>query len=96
MRLCHLLSCRRGWPESANTWEPYENLASVPDVVDAFEQRFLSFFVVCICDFLVIFTKSVYFDYLEEWHPAEVKRLGNARANLEAPVRPRGTSLLQL
>ncbi|KAL8155223.1 chromo domain-containing protein LHP1-like [Apium graveolens] len=29
----------RGWPESANTWEPYENLASVPDVVDAFEQR---------------------------------------------------------
>ncbi|KAK1401373.1 Chromo domain-containing protein [Heracleum sosnowskyi] len=32
----------RGWPESANTWEPYENLASVPDVVDAFEQRMQS------------------------------------------------------
>lgn len=53
MRLCHLLSCRRGWPESANTWEPYENLASVPDVVDAFEQRFLSSFVLCICVFVI-------------------------------------------
>ncbi|KAL1802512.1 hypothetical protein DCAR_0934071 [Daucus carota subsp. sativus] len=29
----------RGWPESANTWEPVEHLEAVPDVVDAFEQR---------------------------------------------------------
>lgn len=32
----------RGWPESANTWEPYENLEYVADVVDAFEQRMQS------------------------------------------------------
>ncbi|XP_031092908.1 uncharacterized protein LOC115997487 [Ipomoea triloba] len=29
----------RGWPESANTWEPHENLSSCPDVVTAFEKR---------------------------------------------------------
>ncbi|XP_019159615.1 PREDICTED: chromo domain protein LHP1-like isoform X3 [Ipomoea nil] len=29
----------RGWPESANTWEPHENLSSCPDVVAAFERR---------------------------------------------------------
>ncbi|CAL0329533.1 unnamed protein product [Lupinus luteus] len=27
-----------GWPESANTWEPPENLANVPDIIEAFEQ----------------------------------------------------------
>ena len=31
--------CRRGWPETANTWEPLENLQSVSDVIDAFEER---------------------------------------------------------
>ncbi|WVZ17886.1 hypothetical protein V8G54_010868 [Vigna mungo] len=28
-----------GWPETANTWEPPENLVSVPDIVEAFEER---------------------------------------------------------
>ncbi|KAK7284069.1 hypothetical protein RJT34_18806 [Clitoria ternatea] len=32
----------RGWPETANTWEPPENLASVPDVVEAFEESLRS------------------------------------------------------
>ncbi|KAK7287283.1 hypothetical protein RIF29_00489 [Crotalaria pallida] len=27
-----------GWPESANTWEPPENLELVPDIVEAFEK----------------------------------------------------------
>uniref|UniRef100_A0A1J3K1G3 Chromo domain-containing protein LHP1 n=1 Tax=Noccaea caerulescens TaxID=107243 RepID=A0A1J3K1G3_NOCCA len=27
----------RGWPETANTWEPLENLQSIADVIDAFE-----------------------------------------------------------
>ncbi|XP_019465362.1 PREDICTED: chromo domain-containing protein LHP1-like isoform X2 [Lupinus angustifolius] len=27
-----------GWPESANTWEPPENLSNVPDIIEAFEQ----------------------------------------------------------
>ncbi|XP_039066465.1 chromo domain-containing protein LHP1-like, partial [Hibiscus syriacus] len=27
----------RGWPETANTWEPLENLQSCSDVIDAFE-----------------------------------------------------------
>ncbi|ESQ41764.1 hypothetical protein EUTSA_v10013571mg [Eutrema salsugineum] len=27
----------RGWPETANTWEPFENLQSIADVIDAFE-----------------------------------------------------------
>lgn len=31
---------RRGWPETANTWEPYENLASCYDVIEAFEERY--------------------------------------------------------
>ncbi|KAM0935078.1 putative chromatin remodeling & transcriptional activation CHROMO-DOMAIN family [Dioscorea sansibarensis] len=32
----------RGWPETANTWEPLENLGSCSDVIDAFEERLLS------------------------------------------------------
>ncbi|KAF5725768.1 chromo domain-containing protein LHP1 isoform X2 [Tripterygium wilfordii] len=32
----------RGWPETANTWEPLENLQSIPDVVDAFEESLQS------------------------------------------------------
>ncbi|KAK7382764.1 hypothetical protein VNO80_01823 [Phaseolus coccineus] len=31
-----------GWPETANTWEPPENLVSVPDVVEAFEESLKS------------------------------------------------------
>ncbi|CAJ1948688.1 unnamed protein product [Sphenostylis stenocarpa] len=31
-----------GWPETANTWEPPENLVSVPDVVEAFEESLRS------------------------------------------------------
>ncbi|KAK9068800.1 hypothetical protein SSX86_012916 [Deinandra increscens subsp. villosa] len=27
----------RGWPESANSWEPVESFASCPDVIEAFE-----------------------------------------------------------
>lgn len=29
----------RGWPESANTWEPLENLKACSDIVDAFNKR---------------------------------------------------------
>jgi len=29
----------RGWPESANTWEPLENLKACSDIVDAFDKR---------------------------------------------------------
>ncbi|KAL5224237.1 hypothetical protein ABZP36_010876 [Zizania latifolia] len=29
----------RGWPESANTWEPLENLRACSDIIDAFEKR---------------------------------------------------------
>ncbi|KAG8091527.1 hypothetical protein GUJ93_ZPchr0012g19092 [Zizania palustris] len=29
----------RGWPESANTWEPLENLWACSDIIDAFEKR---------------------------------------------------------
>ncbi|KAK1364694.1 Chromo domain-containing protein [Heracleum sosnowskyi] len=32
----------RGWPETANTWEPYENLAACYDVIEAFEESLLS------------------------------------------------------
>ncbi|KAK4793858.1 hypothetical protein SAY86_011852 [Trapa natans] len=32
----------RGWPETANTWEPLENLLSCYDVVDAFEESLQS------------------------------------------------------
>ncbi|XP_050385184.1 chromo domain-containing protein LHP1 [Argentina anserina] len=32
----------RGWPETANTWEPLENLQSVSDVIDAFEESLRS------------------------------------------------------
>ncbi|XP_050224327.1 chromo domain-containing protein LHP1 [Mercurialis annua] len=28
----------RGWPETANTWEPLENLQSCSDVIDSFEE----------------------------------------------------------
>jgi hypothetical protein len=31
---------RRGWPETANTWEPLHNLQSVPDLIHAFEERY--------------------------------------------------------
>jgi hypothetical protein len=31
---------RRGWPESANTWEPLENLKACSDIVDAFDKRY--------------------------------------------------------
>ncbi|XP_071697512.1 chromo domain protein LHP1-like [Rutidosis leptorrhynchoides] len=32
----------RGWPETANTWEPVENLMSCSDFIDAFEERMRS------------------------------------------------------
>ncbi|RZC53530.1 hypothetical protein C5167_012376 [Papaver somniferum] len=32
----------RGWPETANTWEPIENLQACVDVVDAFEESLQS------------------------------------------------------
>ncbi|KAL2319340.1 hypothetical protein Fmac_028309 [Flemingia macrophylla] len=32
----------RDWPETANTWEPPENLESVPDVIEAFEESLKS------------------------------------------------------
>lgn len=32
----------RGWPETANTWEPYENLAACYDVIEAFEESLRS------------------------------------------------------
>ncbi|XP_006661688.1 probable chromo domain-containing protein LHP1 [Oryza brachyantha] len=32
----------RGWPESANTWEPLENLSACSDIIDAFEMRLQS------------------------------------------------------
>ncbi|XP_027354750.1 chromo domain protein LHP1-like [Abrus precatorius] len=32
----------REWPETANTWEPLENLQSVPDLIDAFEDSLKS------------------------------------------------------
>ena len=40
---CFVYSKRRGWPETANTWEPMENLQSCSDVIDAFEERFAIF-----------------------------------------------------
>ncbi|KAG5054659.1 hypothetical protein JHK85_007169 [Glycine max] len=41
---CFVLGCVcvNGWPETANTWEPPENLESVPDVVEAFEESLKS------------------------------------------------------
>ncbi|KAL3739099.1 hypothetical protein ACJRO7_020491 [Eucalyptus globulus] len=32
----------RGWPETANTWEPFENLMSCSDVIEAFEDSLKS------------------------------------------------------
>ncbi|KAJ1411730.1 Chromo-like domain superfamily [Sesbania bispinosa] len=32
----------RGWPETANTWEPLQNLHSVPDLIHAFEDSLKS------------------------------------------------------
>ncbi|XP_059651762.1 chromo domain protein LHP1 [Cornus florida] len=32
----------RGWPETANTWEPLENLQSCADVIDVFEESLRS------------------------------------------------------
>ncbi|TVU30721.1 hypothetical protein EJB05_22356, partial [Eragrostis curvula] len=29
----------RGWPESENTWEPFENLKACSDLIEAFEKR---------------------------------------------------------
>ncbi|WOL05501.1 hypothetical protein Cni_G14230 [Canna indica] len=29
----------RGWPETANTWEPLENIQSCADIIEAFEER---------------------------------------------------------
>ncbi|CAL9119573.1 probable chromo domain-containing protein LHP1 [Musa acuminata AAA Group] len=29
----------RGWPETANTWEPFENIQSCADIIEAFEER---------------------------------------------------------
>ncbi|XP_010943388.1 probable chromo domain-containing protein LHP1 isoform X2 [Elaeis guineensis] len=29
----------RGWPETANTWEPYDNVKSCADIIEAFEER---------------------------------------------------------
>eukprot|EP00262_Sarcandra_glabra_P007603 TRINITY_DN20492_c0_g1_i1.p1 TRINITY_DN20492_c0_g1~~TRINITY_DN20492_c0_g1_i1.p1 ORF type:complete len:322 (-),score=67.93 TRINITY_DN20492_c0_g1_i1:264-1229(-) len=29
----------RGWPETANTWEPLENFQSCADIIEAFEER---------------------------------------------------------
>ncbi|XP_034197185.1 chromo domain-containing protein LHP1-like isoform X2 [Prunus dulcis] len=31
-------SARRGWPETDNTWEPLDNLHSIADVIEAFEE----------------------------------------------------------
>lgn len=31
----------RGWPETANTWEPLENLLACSDIIDAFEEESL-------------------------------------------------------
>lgn len=30
----------RGWPETANTWEPYDNVKSCADIVQAFEESY--------------------------------------------------------
>ncbi|XP_062101382.1 chromo domain-containing protein LHP1 isoform X2 [Humulus lupulus] len=35
-------SARRGWPETANTWEPLENLQSCSDVIESFEESLQS------------------------------------------------------
>ncbi|OVA15762.1 Chromo domain/shadow [Macleaya cordata] len=32
----------RGWPETANTWEPLENLQSCSEVIDAFEESLIA------------------------------------------------------
>ncbi|CAA6669481.1 unnamed protein product [Spirodela intermedia] len=29
----------RGWPETANTWEPFDNVKSCADIIEAFEER---------------------------------------------------------
>lgn len=36
---------RRGWPETANTWEPYANLVSCFDVIEAFEEGYCFFWL---------------------------------------------------
>lgn len=40
---------RRGWPETANTWEPIENLHSIADVIDSFEGRLVNLNVSTSC-----------------------------------------------
>lgn len=42
---------RRGWPETANTWEPYDNLAACYDVIEAFENRY------CFCAVYAVIEK---------------------------------------
>lgn len=42
---------RGGWPETANTWEPKNNLAACSDVIEAFEERYY----ICSCCFFEIF-----------------------------------------
>ncbi|XP_074263099.1 chromo domain-containing protein LHP1 [Silene latifolia] len=32
----------RGWPESANTWEPVDHLQTIPDVIEAYEESLQS------------------------------------------------------
>ncbi|KAJ6291818.1 hypothetical protein OIU76_023829 [Salix suchowensis] len=39
---CSILLNGEGWPETANTWEPLENLQSCSDVIDAFEESLQS------------------------------------------------------
>lgn len=41
-----LFACfeRRGWPETANTWEPLENLQACSDFIEAFEERYVIFY----------------------------------------------------
>lgn len=48
----YVLCQRRGWPETANTWEPFDNLVSCSDIIDAFEERFF-FYPHLLLEFMV-------------------------------------------